>query len=241
MPELQALHNVDLASFIDTLVSLSTAFVLGGLIGLERQYRQRTAGLRTNVLVALGAAIFVDIANRLAGADGATRVIAYVVSGIGFLGAGVIMREDGNVRGLNTAATLWCSAAVGACTGADLIMEAGLGTLFVLAANTLLRPIVNRINLQPLDTKAVEVTNTIHVVAPKNWQKQAMQLLDTELENARFPVRDMDAQAFGNDSVEIEAILTVSGVDGDELDALVARLLASPYVTQAFWSPSTTE
>ena len=104
--------------FADTVVSLLAAFVLGTLIGAERQYRQRTAGLRTNVLVAVGAAIFVDMANRLGGADGAVRVVAYVVSGIGFLGAGVIMREEGNVRGLNTAATLWASAAVGACAGA---------------------------------------------------------------------------------------------------------------------------
>jgi putative Mg2+ transporter-C (MgtC) family protein len=87
------------------------------MIGYERQYRQRTAGLRTNVLVALGAAIFVDLANHIAGHEGAVRVVAYVVSGIGFLGAGVIMREEGNVRGLNTAATLWGSAAVGACAG----------------------------------------------------------------------------------------------------------------------------
>ena len=64
-------------------------FVLGTLIGAERQYRQRTAGLRTNVLVAVGAAAFVDLAMHLTGADGAVRVIAYVVSGIGFLGAGV--------------------------------------------------------------------------------------------------------------------------------------------------------
>lgn len=234
---MQAIQNIDLPSFLDTLVSLTTAFLLGGLIGLERQYRQRTAGLRTNVLVAVGAAIFVDIANRLAGAEGATRVIAYVVSGIGFLGAGVIMREDGNVRGLNTAATLWCSAAVGACAGADLIVEALMGTVFILAANTLLRPIVNRINRQPLDTEAVEVTNTVHLIAPKNWQKQAMQLLDSELEQAQYPARDIDARAFGDDAVEIEAVLTATGVDGDELDALVARLLASPYVTQAFWSP----
>lgn len=238
---MQAIQNIDLPSFLDTLVSLATAFLLGGLIGLERQYRQRTAGLRTNVLVAVGAAIFVDIANRLAGAEGATRVIAYVVSGIGFLGAGVIMREDGNVRGLNTAATLWCSAAVGACAGADLIVEALMGTVFILAANTLLRPIVNRINRQPLDTEAVEVTNTVHLIAPKNWQKQAMQLLDSELEQAQYPARDIDARAFGDDAVEIEAVLTATGVDGDELDALVARLLASPFVTQAFWSPSTTE
>ena len=109
---MQAINNINLDSLIDTLVSLTAAFILGGLIGFERQYRQRTAGLRTNVLVAVGAAIFIDMASRLGGAEGAVRVVAYVVSGIGFLGAGVIMREEGNVRGLNTAATLWASAAV---------------------------------------------------------------------------------------------------------------------------------
>ncbi|MEP6965298.1 MAG: MgtC/SapB family protein, partial [Polaromonas sp.] len=148
---MHAFQDANFASLLDTLISLTAAFVLGGLIGLERQYRQRTAGLRTNVLVALGATIFVDMASTLFGAEGAVRVVAYVVSGIGFLGAGVIMREEGNVRGLNTAATLWCSAAVGACTGAGLVIEAIMGTLFVLAANTLLRPIVDQINRQPLD------------------------------------------------------------------------------------------
>lgn len=120
---MQAFQNINLGSLADSLLSLSTAFLMGGLIGLERQFRQRTAGLRTNVLVAVGAAIFVDMANRLGGNDGAVRVVAYVVSGIGFLGAGVIMREEGSVRGLNTAATLWASAAVGACAGADLVVE----------------------------------------------------------------------------------------------------------------------
>jgi putative Mg2+ transporter-C (MgtC) family protein len=107
------LTTFQIADFADTLVSLFTAFVLGTLIGAERQYRQRTAGLRTNVLVAVGAAAFVDLAMHLDGADGAVRVIAYVVSGIGFLGAGVIMKQGMDVRGLNTAATLWASAAVG--------------------------------------------------------------------------------------------------------------------------------
>src|SRR5204863_112657 len=79
--------------FLDTLLSLAAAFVLGTLIGAERQYRQRTAGLRTNVLVCVGAAAFVDLAMHLSGADGGVRVIAYVVSGIGFLGAGVIMKQ----------------------------------------------------------------------------------------------------------------------------------------------------
>jgi putative Mg2+ transporter-C (MgtC) family protein len=136
---MQAIQNFNLVSLLDTFVSVTTAFVLGSLIGLERQIRQRTAGLRTNTLVAVGAAVFVDMANRLDGSGGAVRVVAYVVSGIGFLGAGAIMKEGANVTGLNTAATLWGSAAVGACAGADLIGEAMIGR-----AATPLRPVVNR-------------------------------------------------------------------------------------------------
>ena len=123
------LHTFQLYDFVDTLVSLSVAFVFGTLIGAERQYRQRSAGLRTNVLVAVGAAAFVDLADHLNGADGAVRVIAYVVSGIGFLGAGAIMKEGMNVRGLNTAATLWASAAVGSCAGADMVAQSAALTL----------------------------------------------------------------------------------------------------------------
>ena len=238
---MQALNNINLDSLVDTLVSLSAAFILGGLIGYERQYRQRTAGLRTNVLVAVGAAIFVDMANRLAGAEGAVRVVAYVVSGIGFLGAGVIMREEGHVRGLNTAATLWASAAVGACAGADLVLEALLGTLFVLAVNTLLRPIVNNINRQPLDVISAEVTNIVYVITQRSRQKAVFALLEAELERSNYPASDVDVHAFGSDEVEIEATLATTSVDGDELDALVARLSQSPLVQQAFWSPSTTE
>ncbi|MEI7867179.1 MAG: MgtC/SapB family protein [Candidatus Methylumidiphilus sp.] len=105
---MEALNNINILSLRDLLASLSTAFLLDSMIGLERQYRQRTAGLlRTNVLVAVGAAVFVDMANRLTGHEGAVHVAAYVVSGIGFLGAGVIMKGDGGIRGLNTAATLW--------------------------------------------------------------------------------------------------------------------------------------
>lgn len=236
-----ALQNINLASLLDTLVSLAAAFVLGGLIGLERQYRQRTAGLRTNVLVAVGAAVFVDMANRLGGHDGAVHVVAYVVSGIGFLGAGVIMREEGNVRGLNTAATLWGSAAVGAAAGADLILEATLATVFVLAANTLLRPIVNTINRKPLDVESVEVTNTVYVIAERAHQKMVMAQLEEELERSSYPTRDLDIHAFGNEEVEIEATLAVTSVNGEELDALVQRLTTMPAVRQAFWSPSTTE
>ena len=76
---MEALNNINIQSLLDSFISLSTAFILGSAIGLERQYRQRTAGLRTNVLVAVGAAVFVDMANRLTGHDGAVHVAAYVV------------------------------------------------------------------------------------------------------------------------------------------------------------------
>src|SRR5690625_2899502 len=87
--------------FVNTFISLSTAFLLGSLIGIEREYRRQVAGLRTNALVAVGAAIFVDIAMRGAGSDGGIRVAAAVVSGVGFLGAGAILRDSSgsSIRG----------------------------------------------------------------------------------------------------------------------------------------------
>jgi putative Mg2+ transporter-C (MgtC) family protein len=133
----------DSATALGTVVSLGTAFVLGSMIGIERQLRQRNAGLRTLTLVAVGAAAFVHLGSRLLEAEGEIRIIAYVVSGIGFLGAGVIMKEGAQIRGLNTAATLWSTAAVGAFAGAGLLVESAIVAAFVLGSNTLLRPLVN--------------------------------------------------------------------------------------------------
>lgn len=238
---MEFIKHIDLISLADTTVSLSVAFVLGSLIGLERQYRQRTAGLRTNVLVAVGAAIFVDMANRLTGADGAVHVIAYVVSGIGFLGAGVIMRDEGNIKGLNTAATLWGSGAIGAAAGADLIFEAALGTMFVLMANTLLRPIVNKINKQPINMKTSEVTATIYVISDRKHQKLAMTLLSEHLEKIAYPIDDLDVHAFGETDVEIEARMIATSIDNHLLDHVVDEMVKLDYVSQAFWTPSTSE
>ncbi|QWE17446.1 MgtC/SapB family protein [Polynucleobacter sp. AP-Nino-20-G2] len=238
---MESFNNINLLSLRDTAISLAAAFIFGGLIGLERQYRQRTAGLRTNILVALGAAIFVDAANRLVGHEGAVHVMAYVVSGIGFLGAGVIMREEGNVRGINTAATLWGSGAVGALAGADLILEAGLATIFVLAANTLLRPVVSLINRQPLDTASVEVTNSVYIIAPKHSQKFALKRFIDTLEAAGYQTQDVEVHQFGSEEVEIQAVLTASAVEGEQMDALIAKIASMDFVNQAFWSPSTTD
>jgi putative Mg2+ transporter-C (MgtC) family protein len=132
-------------------LNLFVAACLGAAIGFERQWRQRLAGLRTNTLVALGAAIFVTYGRVVSDDDAAARIAAQVVSGIGFLGAGVIFKEGLNVRGLNTAATLWCSAAVGLLAGEGLALYGLIGAVLVIIANVGLRPVVRAINRQPME------------------------------------------------------------------------------------------
>lgn len=130
----------------DFALRVAAALTLGAMIGAERQLRQRMAGLRTNALVSVGASLFVMVSVLEGDSAGHMRIAAQVVSGIGFLGAGVIMREGMTVRGLNTAATLWCSAAIGVLCGLGFALEAAIGTGFVLVANLVLRHLAQRIN-----------------------------------------------------------------------------------------------
>jgi len=227
-----------LRPLLGTLTSLGAAFILGGVIGFERQVRQRTAGLRTNTLVAVGAAVFVHIAGRLTGHEGAVHVMAYVVSGIGFLGAGAIMKEGANISGLNTAATLWGSAAVGACAGASMIGEAAIATGFVLAANTLLRPVVNRINRQPVNEQSAEAVYTVYVICRRAVQADVREKMAELLEAATYPVRDVAQHAFGPNDAEIAATLYATAVEAEELDHVMTLLEAEAGVSQAFWNAS---
>jgi putative Mg2+ transporter-C (MgtC) family protein len=230
------LQTFQLYDFLDTLVSLLTAFVFGTLIGAERQYRQRSAGLRTNVLVAVGASAFVDLAYHLTGADGSVRVIAYVVSGIGFLGAGAIMKEGMNVRGLNTAATLWASAAVGCCAGADMIAQAALLTIFVLGGNTLLRPLVNAIDRIPIDEKSSEASYDVLVTADAGAVAAVRDALLEKLEAANYPVRDTSVVYRSGETADITATLVSLSIEPGELDAVAASLAGLPGVSHATWS-----
>jgi uncharacterized membrane protein YhiD involved in acid resistance len=139
-------------TWLEFSARLGLALLLGGMVGLERQWRQRGAGLRTNALVSTGAAMFVMLSVMTPGDSSPTRVAAQVVSGIGFLGGGVIFREGLSVRGLDTAATLWCAAALGCLTGAGFVFQAFLGSLAILVSNILLRPLANKINRESVKT-----------------------------------------------------------------------------------------
>jgi putative Mg2+ transporter-C (MgtC) family protein len=121
---------------------LALAAALGAFIGLERELRGYPAGVRTVALVALGAALFTDVSQLLGGED---RVAAGIVTGIGFLGAGVIFREGYTVRGITTAAALWSAAAIGMAAGRELYLVAGLGAVLVFILLEA-RPVVRRLD-----------------------------------------------------------------------------------------------
>jgi putative Mg2+ transporter-C (MgtC) family protein len=190
------------------------------------------------VLVAVGAAAFVDLAMHLAAADGAVRVIAYVVSGIGFLGAGVIMKEGTNVRGLNTAATLWASAAVGSCAGADMLAQAAALTVFVLAGNTLLRPLVNAINRAPINEQASEATYFVKLLVDEDAASRLREEVVERLEAAQYPVAEVELFERG-DLQEIVATLVSTAVQAKELDSVTADLQRQSGVRHATWESST--
>jgi putative Mg2+ transporter-C (MgtC) family protein len=122
---------------ITILGYLILALLFGAAIGLERRWRGHVAGPHTNALVAFGAALFVAAAHDLS-PDAAARVLAQVATGIGFLAGGVILRAGFRVHGLNTAATIWCSAAIGCFTGLGNIALGALATLLLVLANSIL-------------------------------------------------------------------------------------------------------
>ncbi|MGE4373845.1 MAG: MgtC/SapB family protein [Xanthobacter sp.] len=226
--------------FLDTVISLVAAFILGTLIGAERQYRQRTAGLRTNVLVAVGSAAFADLATRIGFPSDAMRVVANIITGVGFLGAGVIMKEGLNVRGLNTAATLWCSAAVGSCAGTDMIAEALLLTFIIIAGNTLLRPLAAAIDRIPLNERYSEVSYELRLTCDSRLVEQTRNALIEALEAANYPVSDVtEDPSHDEESSALVARLVSTSVNPDELDDVVNRLKRQPGVTYVTWESST--
>jgi putative Mg2+ transporter-C (MgtC) family protein len=229
------------AAFLRSAALLAVAFVLGTAVGFERQWRQRTAGLRTNVLVAMGAAAFAELGFRVRGAEGGTQIVAYVVSGIGFLGAGVILKEGTNIRGLNTAATLWCSAAVGALSGSGLPAEAVLLTAGILSANTLLRPLVNWINRRPIAPHVTEALYIVHAVCRPEDVAEVRDLLDAELDRASYPIQEVETLSSSAGQVELAVTLVPTTAEPDELDAVVAALERSPLVRSSTWSVETSD
>ena len=146
-----------------------------------------------------------------------------------------------NVRGLNTAATLWASAAVGSCAGADMVAQSVALTVFVLAGNTLLRPLVNAIDRIPLNEQTSEATYEIVVTTDAKYAAEVRDFLNERLEASNYPLRETKVLYRSNDNVEIAAMLVSLAVEAAELDAVVAELSKQPGVSYATWNVSALE
>ncbi|MGW4397781.1 MgtC/SapB family protein [Amycolatopsis nivea] len=222
----------------EMLLRLGTGVGLGTVIGFERQYRARMAGLRTNALVAAGSTLFVLLsAHGFSGASAdPTRVAAQIVSGIGFLGAGVILREGLTVRGLNTAATLWCSAAVGALAGAGLYSAAGAGTAVVMAVNIALRPLGRVVDRRPATGRETPTSYTFLAVTKDDAEAHVRALLVQALARTDFALQSVTSTNTDTaGQVQVRAELSADQRDDKQMESAVSRLSMEPSVTSVRW------
>jgi putative Mg2+ transporter-C (MgtC) family protein len=150
------------------------------------------------------------------------------------------MKEGTHVRGLNTAATLWASAAVGSFAGARKPAEAVLVALFVLAGNTLLRPLVDAVNRRPMDPEETEALYRVHVVCPAEKVSEARDLLFEELEMHHYPIREIETLSDGDTQVELAAILVPTTANPSDLDAITAHVARHEGISSATWTVSAT-
>lgn len=219
-----------------TATNLVVAIIFGAAIGFERQWHQRLAGLRTNTLVALGAATFVTFQSLFPDSGNPTHVAAQVVTGIGFLGAGMIFRDGLNVRGLNTAATLWCSAAVGILSGAGAWMQAALAATLVVAVNLLLRPLVQLMSRRPMGSAESPSSYVVSVTCRSKQAAQIRALILQELSRVGLHLRRLDsANLEGSDHVEVTAAVSSEVRSDGALEQIVGRLSLEPTVKAAHW------
>jgi putative Mg2+ transporter-C (MgtC) family protein len=225
---------MELGEFV---VRVAAALLLGAAIGVERQWHHRLAGLRTNTLVATGAAAFVAL-NGMVADGGPTRIAAQVVSGIGFLGAGVIFREGLNVRGLNTAATLWCAAAVGTLAGAGFVAAAAIATALVIAANVVLRPVGQLVDRQPSRTE-MEISYRVRLAGDASVEQPIRRLLVDTTAKAGALLRALHSERVPESkTVRVEGTVVVHGGRADVVEQLTGRLAGHPDVTAVSWEVS---
>jgi putative Mg2+ transporter-C (MgtC) family protein len=226
-----------ITSIDQTAFNLGVATLLGACIGFERQWRQRMAGLRTNTLVAIGAASFVVFESLFPDDGSPTRVAAQVVSGIGFLGAGIIFREGLQVSGLNTAATLWCSAAVGLLAGSGHPLHAVAATASVVLVNLTLRPLVRLINRQPIVQAETDFRYGVRVVCRSPEEAHVRALLLQGAGSGHLSLRQLDSTDLEESGrVEVNAMLTSPVKNDAVLEQVVGRLSLEPTVSAASWT-----
>jgi putative Mg2+ transporter-C (MgtC) family protein len=218
------------------VLNTCAALVLGVAIGLERQWRQHTAGLRTNALVSLGAALFVGLSTLIDHEASPTRIAAQVVSGLGFLGGGVILREGLNVRGVNTAATIWCSGAVGSLAGAGFPLEALTGMACVLLVHLGLRPVVRWIDSRTQTATDVESFYRLRVECDADHDAHVRHILLRHVNGlGKMSLQGLATEDAANKRTVVLANIFALERNDRAMEEIVARLSIEPEVKGVSW------
>jgi putative Mg2+ transporter-C (MgtC) family protein len=215
---------------------LVVALFIGGLMGLERQFHRRMAGTRTHALVAAGAAAFVMTAPFMHGDPSAQgRIVSYVVSGVGFLGAGVIFKEGGQIQGLNTAASIWCAAAVGTLAGLGLPIHSAITAAGVLIVNAALRPLAYKFR-HPVEDNH-EAAYSLEVICRRPDEFNMRRLLLQLVERAPIAMRELqseDVEQIGHR--KLTAALQTATRDDKSIEEVAARFSLEECVTSVRWN-----
>ncbi len=223
------------------LIRLGVAFACGAAIGLERQLRQRRAGLRTITLVSSGSCLFVTLGVLTGPSAGITQIAAYVVSGVGFLGGGVIMRDKGSIQGINTAATLWCAAATGVLSGTGHFVPAIAGAGVVLLNNTALRTLSRVINASPLSTADLVRRYILTVVCEADDELHIRAILSNLMTSSPLTFQGLSSSDLESTSSQapprIEVIATLESHPKHQarLEYVASRLSMEKGVSSVSW------
>ncbi len=219
---------------LEFIIRIGVCLLLSILIGSERQYRNGVVGLRTNVLVAIGSFMFNYVAFGVSGNHDFTRMGAGIVSGMGFLGAGIIIQENNRVKGLNTAATLWCVSAIGVLTSSGMLFESCVGTFLVLFSNIILR-LISFFVMNKIKNKLKEKC-ILRVSCTRTIEGSICQTLSSYIEQHNLNLISMNKDEVTKD--EVKLVVTIITSRPDEVDNLVKALSAEVGVTSLSWKHS---
>ena len=216
---------------------IGAALLLGAAVGVERQFRQHPAGLRTNVLVCVGSALFISITRLMGDHDSPTRIASYIVSGIGFLGGGVILREGFTVRGMNTAATLWCTAAIGSLVGAGFPLHALVGAGTVLGVHLGLRPLGHWIDARQKHSVTVETSYRLRITCEERNETLVRSIVLRHVNlQPRMSVQGVSTQEISEPGQAL-VIADVFSLDRQDraIQDVMSRLNIEPSVKSVSW------
>ncbi|MBV8530696.1 MAG: MgtC/SapB family protein [Candidatus Eremiobacteraeota bacterium] len=219
---------------IEFLARLGLAAALGVAIGFERQWRQRAAGLHTSSLVAIGAALFA-LLDTVMNAGDTTRIVAGVVTGVGFIAGGVILRSGLNITGLNTAATIWATAAVGALAGFGLRWEAAVAAAAIILLNLLLQPLADAINARARQLQSAETVYSLTVLCSPESQPAVSDAIVQAISGSSLSLQSLTRHHAEDDRVKLEADVFSTKMDDARIEKLSTRLLSLPGVQRTDW------